>query len=114
LLLASCGSSSPSAERLHGRWLRPDGGYILEIRDTQSGGTMTASYFNPNPIHVEKAEWAEKDGALNVMIVLRAPNYPGSMYALQYMPEKDVLAGQYHQAAIGQTFEVFFTRAPAQ
>lgn len=75
---------------------------------------MTAAYFNPNPIRVEKAEWTEKDGRLNAMVVLRDVNYPGSMYALQYDSEKDVLAGQYFQAALRQTFEVYFTRAPTQ
>jgi hypothetical protein len=111
ILLASCSAGS-SAEKLHGRWLRPDGGYILEIRDTKPGGSMTAAYFNPNSIRVEKAEWVEKDGKLNALVVMRDVNYPGSMYALQYVPEKDMLAGQYFQAIMQQTFEVVFTRAP--
>ena len=39
-----------------GRWLRPDGGYILEIKSIDASGAMQADYFNPNPIHVAKAE----------------------------------------------------------
>jgi hypothetical protein len=114
LFTLACGPSSPPAEKLHGRWLRPDGGYILEIQNTRPDGTMTAGYFNPNPIRVEKAEWEEKDGALNVMIVLSDANYPGSMYVLRYVPEQNALAGQYFQAAMRETFDVVFTRAPAQ
>ena len=60
---------------LHGRWLRPDGGYILDIRDVDASGKIDAVYLNPRPIHVARAE-ATGDGAtLQVFVELRAPGY---------------------------------------
>jgi len=42
-----------SAENFHhlvGRWIRPDGGYIIEIRNVDSNGILAAAYFNPRPV----------------------------------------------------------------
>jgi len=51
-------NSTPKDEqRIAGKWLRPDGGYVLELRDVKEDGTLRVSYFNPRPIHVAKAEW---------------------------------------------------------
>ena len=76
---------------LRGRWLRPDGGYILDIRDVDASGTMAAVYRNPRPIHVARAA-ASGDGAtLQVFVELRAPGYPGSTYTLRYEPQRDQL-----------------------
>ena len=99
-----------AAERLIGRWLRPDGGYILEIRDAGSDGRLEASYFNPGPINVSRAEWRSENGRLGVFVELRDVNYPGSTYTLRYVPERDRLVGEYFQAALGQTFDVGFER----
>ena len=48
--------------RLKGRWLRPDGGYVLEIRSVDAGSTIEAVYLNPRPITVARAE-ATRDGS---------------------------------------------------
>ncbi len=97
-------------EALSGRWLRPDGGYIFEIRAVDPSGKIDARYFNPRPINIAKAE-ATRDGSkLNVFFELRAPNYPGSTYKLMYDPKQDQLRGTYFQAALGQTFDVYFVR----
>src|SRR5262245_61247374 len=37
---------------LHGRWLRPDGGYILDIREVGPSGSIDAVYLNPRPITI--------------------------------------------------------------
>jgi hypothetical protein len=97
-------------ETLIGRWLRLDGGYILEIRSVDPSGKIEALYLNPRPINVAKAE-ATRDGSkLNVVVELRAPNYPGSTYTLEYDQEQDQLRGIYFQAALGQSFDVYFVR----
>ena len=97
-------------EILVGRWLRLDGGYILEIRAVDLSGKIDALYLNPRPINIAKAE-ATRDGSkLNVFFELRAPNYPGSTYTLIYDPKQDKLRGTYFQAALGQTFDVYFVR----
>ena len=100
----------PGFETLIGRWLRLDGGYILEIRTVDPSGKIDALYLNPRPINISKAE-AMRDGSkLNVLVELRAPNYPGSTYTLVYDREQDQLHGTYFQAALRQSFDVQFVR----
>lgn len=96
--------------RLNGRWRRPDGGYIIEIRSVESSGKMDASYFNPRPIHVATAEAVQAAGTARIFIELRDVNYPGSTYTLTYDPLNDDLKGIYFQAALRQTFDVGFVR----
>ena len=108
---ASLATAADSAfEKLEGRWRRPDGGYVLEIRKVQGDGAMEAAYLNPRPINVSKAR-ATKDGStLRVFVELRAPNYPGSTYTLAYDPKRDQLYGVYYQALEGKSFDVVFER----
>ncbi len=96
--------------RLEGRWVRPDGGYILELKNIKKDGSMTAGYFNPRPIRVFRAEAAKKNGTLTVFVELRDVNYPGSTYTLQYDPAADRLKGKYFQAVERQTFDIEFVR----
>ena len=95
---------------LNGRWLRPDGGYVLEIRNVDAGGKIDAGYFNPQPINVARAEATREGSTLKVFVELRAPGYPGSTYALTFDPRRDALVGVYFQAALRQSFEVVFSR----
>jgi len=71
---------------------------------------MEASYYNPKPIHVSKAQVSRDGTVTKVFIELRDVNYPGSTYTLLYDPQSDQLQGIYYQAALKQSFEVFFTR----
>ena len=96
--------------KLKGQWLRPDGGYVLEVKSIDDGGRMEASYRNPGPIHVAKAEASQDGGTLKVFVELRDVNYPGSTYDLVYDPKSDSLQGIYYQAAMQERFEVVFTR----
>ena len=106
----TAGRAAAGVQALHGRWLRLDGGYILDIRAIDALGTIEAVYLNPRPIHVARAE-ATGDGAtLQVSVELRAPGYPGSTYTLRYEPTRDQLAGIYFQAALQQSFDVVFVR----
>ena len=97
-------------DKLVARWLREDGGYILEIRSVSPQGAVDASYYNPRPINVSKAEAFSENGALTLFVELRAPNYPGSTYRLVYDPASDTLVGTYFQALQKQTFDVSFVR----
>jgi uncharacterized protein (DUF2147 family) len=99
-----------SFDVLKGRWLRPDGGYIIQIRSIDGSGKMEAGYFNPRPINVSKAEVTKEGGKMKVFVELRDTGYPGSVYTLTYAPKDDVLRGVYFQAALKQNFDVFFTR----
>jgi len=107
---ATAVTATAGFQPLRGRWLRPDGGYILDIRDVDASGKIDAVYLNPRPIHVARAE-ATGDGAmLQVLVELRAPGYPGSTYTLRYEPQRDQLEGSYFQAALQQRFAVVFVR----
>jgi hypothetical protein len=101
---------APAFEKLKGRWERPDGGYVIEVRNVEPGGMMKAAYFNPLPINVAKAEASQDGGVVHIFIELRDVNYPGSTYNLTYDPADDCLKGIYFQAAMGQTFDVYFVR----
>jgi hypothetical protein len=97
-------------ENLIGRWLRPDGGYIIEIRGIEADGRMDAAYLNPRPINVARAEASWKKGRQEVFIELQDTGYPGSTYTLDYNPAQDAFTGVYFQATLKQAFEVVFVR----
>jgi len=103
-------ASRPDPSKLIGRWLRPDGRYVLVLSDPSPDGRLTAVYFNPRPINVERAEWKLKDGHLTAFAELRDKGYPGSTYTLVYQPGTDRLAGIYFQAALRQKYDVVFER----
>ncbi len=98
-------------QRLEGRWVRPDGGYVLEFWDIKKDGSVSAAYFNPRPINVFSAKWSRGEGKINLFVELRDVNYPGSKYNLQYDPKSDRLKGTYFQAVEKQTFNIEFVRA---
>jgi uncharacterized protein (DUF2147 family) len=100
----------PELAQLTGKWERPDGGYVIEIKGVDSAGTMEAAYYNPSPIHVARAAALLKEGVPQVFIELRDQNYPGCTYSLTYDPKSDQLYGQYFQAAIQETYNVTFAR----
>jgi uncharacterized protein (DUF2147 family) len=96
--------------RLAGKWERPDGGYVVEIKSSDASGKLDVSYFNPEPINVARALAVQQDGVTKVFLELRDVNYPGCTYSLSYDPQSDQLQGQYFQAAMEETFDVVFTR----
>ena len=106
--VADGAAGNAAFDKLKGRWQRPDGGYVLAINNTAGSGAMDAAYYNPNPIHVAKAEAKREGATLHVFVELRAPNYPGSTYTLTYDPQQDQLKGIYFQAVQQQRFNVSF------
>lgn len=97
-------------EAVVGRWYRPDGGYVLEIKQAGADGKLEAVYLNPRPIHVSKAEAKREGSLIKVTVELRDTGYPGCLYTLLYDQPKDTLRGTYYQAAMGQTYDVEFER----
>ena len=96
---------------LLGRWVRPDGGYVITIRAAEANGKLDASYANPRPLPFEKAEVARVGSTVKVFLELRAGGYNGSTYTLTHDPVNDVLKGVYYQAVAGQSYDVYFVRA---
>jgi len=102
--------SNKGFESLKGRWQRPDGGYVLDIKNVDANGKLAAGYFNPRPINVSRAEATLDGTTIKLFIELRDVNYPGATYHLTFDPEKDQLRGVYFQPALQQKFDVFFVR----
>lgn len=96
--------------QLVGNWTRTDAGYKISISKINDDNTLIARYFNPQPINVGKAIWEESYGNIKLIIELRDVNYPGSTYTVNYLPDRDMLAGEYYQAVEDLTFYVEFTR----
>jgi uncharacterized protein (DUF2147 family) len=106
----SAAAVSPELAKLVGKWERPDGGYIVEIKSVDGSGKLDVAYFNPDPINVSRAvAWRDK-GTSKLVIELRDVNYPDCIYTLEHNPQSDQLFGQYFQAALQQTYEVVFSR----
>jgi hypothetical protein len=104
------GQAPPECMALKGRWVRTDGGYVVEIKSVEAGGLMQAAYYNPNPINVSRAEATRQGAAVIVFIELRVPGYPGCTYTLIHDAKNDELKGVYRQAVLKQNFEVVFVR----
>ena len=96
---------------LPGRWVRPDGGYVINIRGVDAGGKLDASYANPNPLPFSRAEATREGKTIRLFFELRAGGYNGSTYMLTYDPASDVLKGVYYQAVAQQKFDIYFMRA---
>jgi hypothetical protein len=102
--------SKSDFEKLKGKWLRPDGGYVLEVRQIAADGKIDAAYLNPKPINVSQAAASSQAGQIKVFVELRDRLYPGSYYTLTYDAGNDQLAGVYNHLGIGQRFDVIFVR----
>jgi hypothetical protein len=109
-IVASILMAESDFQRLAGRWMRADGGYVLELRDIKEDGSLKAAYFNPRPINVSHAELKRKDGKISLLVELRDVNYPGSLYRLRYDPKSDRLQGTYFQAVLRETYAIEFVR----
>ena len=99
-----------SYSKLIGNWIRPDGGYVINIRSIDPNGQVQAAYLNPNPINVAQAKIAFKGNKVKLFLELRDAGYPGCTYDLTYDKQTDRLSGIYYQAAINQKFDIVFLR----
>lgn len=95
---------------VNGNWTRTDSEYRIEILELYENGKIKAGYFNPDPINIGDTRWSANNGKLNIYIELKDINYPGSKYNLNYIPDKDILTGEYFQAVEGTTYQVAFAR----
>jgi len=103
-------AEQPDMKIIIGEWVRPDGGYVIHVRDVNPDGSVDVGYFNPGRVNIAEANVSRWKGLVKLFIKLQDKGYPGSIYTLYYYAEKDALAGFYYQAAMGKTFEVVFLR----
>lgn len=115
-MAATAEATAPSAAKeiavdvLKGRWVRPDGGYVIAIKGADAAGQLEAMYFNPNPLPFAKAQATRQGTRLHASFELQAGGYNGSTYELTYNPASDRLEGVYYQAVLKQRFDVNFVR----
>jgi hypothetical protein len=95
---------------LVGQWVRPDGGYVLDIKSVQPDGKIKMTYLNPRPINVSKAQASMKAEKIKLFIELRDKLYPGSYYTLTHDSQSNHLIGIYHHLGLNQDFDVYFIR----
>ena len=100
----------PDFHKLIGNWVRPDGGYVLDIRSVNTDGKIEMAYLNPRTINVSKAQAYNKAGKTELFIELQDQGYPGNYYTLTFDEQTDELVGIYHHLGIQQNFDVFFIR----
>ena len=103
-------SASMPFEVLKGKWVRPDGGYVIAISGVAADGKLDATYANPRPLPFAVAQAQRDEKRLKVFLELRAGGYNGSTYSLVHDPVHDVLRGVYFQAVSGQRYDVQFAR----
>jgi hypothetical protein len=108
----SAAASGPQAVFgvLVGRWVRPDGGYVISIKAVDAGGKLDASYANPSQLPFYTAEATRDGSGLKLYFELRAGGYNGSTYTLAYDAANDQIKGVYYQAVAKQKFDVVFVR----
>jgi hypothetical protein len=97
-------------DTLLGEWVRPDGGYTINITSVAPDGKLEARYANPRPLPFAQAQASLDDGAIKVFLELRAGGYNGSTYNLTYDPASNMLKGIYYQAIEEQKYDIFFKR----
>jgi hypothetical protein len=96
---------------LVGKWVRVEGGYVININAIELDGKLDASYANPKPLPFSTAEATRDGNALKLFFELRAGGYGGSTYTLNYDAASDTLRGIYNQVVVKQRFTVVFVRA---
>ena len=99
-------SAEPAFDRLLGRWVRLQGGYVITIRAVDADGKLDASYANPRPLPFHVAVASRDGNALKLLFELRAAGYNGSTYTLNYDAANDRLNGVFDQVVAKQRFSI--------
>lgn len=107
---AGGGQSESGYAVLLGRWVRPDGGYMITINGAAADGKLDAAYANPGQLPFSKAEASHDGKTIKLFFELRAGGYNGSTYTLVYDPAMDVLRGVYYQAVAKEKYDIQFQR----
>jgi len=108
-VMAASSARAPFQE-LEGKWLRHDGGYVLQIQNVAADGKIDAAYFNPRAINVSRAEASRADPTLKVVVELGDADVPGSTYTLAYDAGTDSLVGNYVHSVMREKLQVSFAR----
>ena len=103
-------NETPDFNVIAGEWVRPDGGYVVHVKNIKPDGEVDVEYLNPSRINVAEAKVSIWKGLVKLFVKLEDEGYPGSTYTLYYYTEKDAFAGYYYQATMKKTYKVVFFR----
>ncbi len=107
------GKTDPDKNLLIGEWSQMGTPYFIKITGVLDTGKLDAAFYDPNypvKIEIEKANWTKTGTLLSIYIELQDPEYPGSSFKLNYIPERDVLVGTYFNALTGMVYPMEFNR----
>ena len=107
---ATAAQSAAPFSALVGRWVRPDGGYVIKIDSVGADGQLDAAYANPTPLPFARAEASREGDQLRLFFELTAGGYGGSTYKLAFDPAGDTLRGVYYQANARESYDIYFER----
>ena len=107
---ATAAQSAAPFSALVGRWVRPDGGYVINIDSVGADGQLDASYTNPTPLPFARAEASREGDQIKLFFKLTAGGYGGSTYTLTLDPAGDTLRGVYYQANARESYDIYFER----
>ncbi len=69
---AAPATAKPNLDVVKGTWVRPDGGYVIDVKGVGADGRLEATYFNPNQLPFAKAQASNDGGVLRVALVIQA------------------------------------------
>jgi uncharacterized protein (DUF2147 family) len=107
---ATPAQSAAPFRALVGRWVRPDGGYVISIDGVGADGKLDAAYANPTALPFARAEASREGDQIKLFFELTAGGYGGSTYKLTLDPAGDTLRGVYYQANARQSYNIYFER----
>lgn len=93
--------TDPDKMLLVGEWSERGMPWLIKITDVYDTGKLEVGLYNtysPTPIQVELANWFKLGNLLSIYIEIKDPDYPGSYFKLNYVPERDVLVGTAYNA----------------
>ncbi|MGG7034840.1 MAG: hypothetical protein ACI7YS_06545 [Flavobacterium sp.] len=102
--------TDPDKNLLIGEWSQTETRNLIKITETLEIGKLELEVYNPTKIEIEKANWSKTGNLLSVYIELQNENLTRSNYKLNYIPQRDVLVGEYFQATDSTRYSVEFIR----
>lgn len=102
--------TDPNKDLLIGEWSASGTPKVIKIANALDNGKLDIKYFDPKDINISKASWLKTGTHLSILIELEDINYPLSSFKLNYLPDRDVLNGDFFDVAQNSTFPVEFVR----
>ena len=90
--------TDPDKNLLTGEWSETGTPNLIKITGVDESGRLQIGFFNPKSITVLKSNWIKNGNLLSVYIELQDEKYMNSNFKLNYVPERDMLVGEFYDA----------------